>query len=71
MDLRRFELLTSSMRTRRATNCAIGPDERKHYHQGPDTANLAGATRATTHTTPISRYPSPRLTRILKVAECS
>ncbi len=25
VDLRRFELLTSSMRTRRATNCAIGP----------------------------------------------
>jgi hypothetical protein len=25
VDPRRFELLTSSMRTRRATNCAKGP----------------------------------------------
>ena len=39
VDLRRFELLTSSMRTRRATNCAIGPDEGKHYHRASPTAN--------------------------------
>jgi hypothetical protein len=34
VEHRRFELLTSSMRTKRATNCANAPTARQLYQAG-------------------------------------
>ena len=63
VDPRRFELLTSSMRTRRATNCAKGPCGFQRYHPERRAlftmvgANSAGFTRGAEADSRIDRKP--------------